>query len=266
MSFHTRVPACTPLVEDPRFGFTFSPASADEARLPLVIVAHGSNRDVAGMVAAMREGLGDRDVSILAPLFPSTIDGEDHSDGYKFLISNGIDYIALTRAMIRAVDAPGGRFGPVYLYGFSGGAQFAERYALFEAGMLSGLVVASPGGVTLLDESVEWWPGLAGAGAAIGLEPDVAALREVPVAIIVGSEDGTSGLVARPPGSPHGSIHEGRAGDSRLARARSLHENFRNSGIATSLHELEGVAHELEPVTLKAAELIAQWIDASDKP
>lgn len=266
MSLHLGIPTYTALVEDPRFGFVFEPASADEAGLPLVIVAHGSDRDVTGMVAAMRKGLGGRAVSILAPLFPSTIGGEDHSDGYKFLISCGIDYIALTRAMINNAPAPGGRFGPVYLYGFSGGAQFAERYALFHAAMLSGLVVASPGNVTLLDETVEWWPGLAGACAAIGLSPDLASLRGIPAAVVIGSKDRVAGLVARPPGSPHGSIYEGLAGNSRLERARSLYASFRNSGIEASHHEVEGAAHDLQPVTLKAAEVIARWIDAACKP
>lgn len=266
MSLHLGIPTYTPLVEDQRFGFAFSSASADQAGLPLVIVAHGSDRDVTGMVTAMREGLGDRGASILAPLFPSTIGGEDHSDGYKFLISGGIDYTALTKAMINNAPAPGGRFGSVYLYGFSGGAQFAERYALFHSAMLSGLVLASPGSVTLLDETVEWWPGLAGACAAIGISPDLASLRGIPAAIVIGSEDRVVGLVARPPGSPHGSIHEGLAGNSRLERARSLYASFRNSGIETSLHEVEGAAHNLQPVTLKAAEVIARWIDAADKP
>ncbi|MDR6817543.1 putative esterase [Neorhizobium sp. 2083] len=221
---------------------------------------------MTGMVAAMREGLGDREVSILAPLFPATLGGEDHSDGYKFLISGGIDYIALTKAMINNAAAPGGRFGPIYLYGFSGGAQFAERYALFHSATLSGLVLASPGSVTLLDDTVEWWPGLAGACAAIGLSPDLASLCGIPVAIVIGSEDRVAGLVARPPGSPHGSIHEGLAGNSRLERARSLYASFRNSGIEASFHEVEGVAHNLQPVTLKAAEMIAQWIDAAEEP
>lgn len=272
MTFHSTSPIHAFTDGEPRFGFLFSPAGApveegadpSAAKAPLVIVAHGSDRDAAGMLEAMREGLGGRAVSILAPLFASEIDGEDHSDGYKFLVSAGIDYISVTKSMIAAASRLGGGFGSVYLFGFSGGAQFAHRYALFCASELSGLVVASPGNVTLLDETLEWWPGLGGAAAAIGRATDIASLRKLPVGIIIGSEDRAGGLVARPAGAPHGSLYEGVAGASRLERAHSLSQSLRSHDIQTVLHEIEGVGHELRPVTLKAAELIARWIDAGE--
>lgn len=256
----------------PRFGFLFSPAEAPPdgdvdssvVKPPLVIVVHGSDRDAAGMLDAMREGLAGRRVAILAPLFAAEIDGEDHADGYKFLVSRGIDYISVMKSMIAAAPLLSGDFGRVYLFGFSGGAQFAHRYALFCASELSGVVVASPGNVTLLDETFEWWPGLCGAAAAIGRETDIQSLCRIPVEIIIGSQDRAAGLVQRPAGTPHGSPYEGLAGASRLERAHSLTKSFKSHGIRTALHEMDGVGHELRPVTFKAAALIAQWIDAEE--
>lgn len=270
MTVHSTTPIHLLTNDDPQFGFLLSPArqadaNRDEtssATASLVIVAHGSDRDAAGMLDAMREGLGERPVSILAPLFPTEIGGEDHADGYKFLVSGDINYVSVTRSMIAAAAQMVGTFDNIYLFGFSGGAQFAHRYALFCSSELSGLVIASPGNVTLLDETLEWWPGLAGASEAVGLATDLASLDRLPVEIIIGSQDRAAGLLARPIGSKYGSLHEGVAGASRLERARSLSESLQKSGNPAPVHELPGVGHELRPITLKAAELIGRWIDA----
>lgn len=273
MTVHSTTPIHAFTSDEPKFGFLFSPAESavDEqletkvGKAALVVVAHGSDRDAAGMLAAMREGLAGRLASILAPLFPCDVGGEDHADGYKFLVAGDINYVSVTKSMIAAAAQLTGGFGDIYLFGFSGGAQFAQRYALFCASELSGLVVASPGNVTLLDETLEWWPGLAGASKAVGLPTDLVSLRQLPVEIIIGSEDRAAGLVARPVGSPYGSIHESVAGASRLERAHSLSKSFQACDIPAPVHELQGVGHELRPITLKAAELIGRWIDAGER-
>ncbi|WP_083607704.1 hypothetical protein [Thalassospira sp. TSL5-1] len=252
------------LQADPRFGFVFSQAPGATTCKTLVIAIHGSDRDVDGMIAALREGFGDRDIAILAPFFPYQIDNADHSDGYKFLVSAGFDYAAILESMIAECQNLQGDFDTAYLYGFSGGAQFAERYGLFCAANLSGLVIAAPGNVTLIDDTLEWWPGLDGAKAQTHRTPDLQSLRQIPVAIMVGAQDCNKGLVARPAGTPHGSAYEAVAGDSRLARAHTLHRSFQNAGISSSLREIADVAHDLRPMTLNAANQIAQWIDAPD--
>lgn len=253
------------LPSDRRFSFVYSPAPSGTADRPLVIAIHGSDRDVVGMMACLRDGLGNREVSILAPLFPARLNDEDHSDGYKFLVSAGICYLALMQAMIASISAPGGRFGRRYMFGFSGGAQFAQRYGLFCAAELDGLVLAAPGGVTLLDEGVEWWPGLLGAEVAVARPLALPALRRLPVEIIIGDEDRNAGLVARAVGAPHGSAFENLAGNNRVDRARSLHASLTQAGVAAGYHELAGVAHALRPVTLKSADLIARWIDTAEQ-
>tara|TARA_R110000751_G_scaffold23225_3_gene64597 strand:+ start:13567 stop:14391 length:825 start_codon:yes stop_codon:yes gene_type:complete len=253
-----------PLQADPRFGFVFSPAPDKKGRNALVIAIHGSDRDVDGMIAALRDGFGDREIAILAPFFPNQIDNTDHADGYKFLVSGGIDYADVLDAMIAQSKALDGDFDTAYLYGFSGGAQFAERYGLFCAAHLCGLVIAAPGNVTLIDETLEWWPGLAGAKAQTDRAPDLKSLRQIPVAVMVGAQDCTRGLVARPLGTPHGSAFEAVAGDSRLARARTLHASFQNAGISSSLREIADVAHDLHPMTRNAADQIARWIDVKN--
>ncbi|MGU3575545.1 alpha/beta hydrolase [Brucellaceae bacterium C25G] len=247
---------------DPRFGYAFLPA-ASVKQAPLVIVTHGSDRDWKGIVEYMREGLGAHHASILAPFFPAQLDGEAHGDGYKFLYSQGIDYIALMQAMLNDAFETYGKPTAIYLLGFSGGAQFAQRYALFCGADLSGLVLAAPGGVTLLDETLEWWPGLQGAEDAVGYKPDLVSFKRLPVEIIIGDQDMSAGLVDRPAGVPHGTAFSGFAGATRIERARRLHVDLSVNEVRCGYHELSGVAHELKPTTLKAAELISHWIDDS---
>lgn len=238
----TLSPELHELNADPRFSYAFEPAAGGVAQAPLIIVAHGSNRDWCAIMQHMRDGLGLRHASILAPLFPALIDGAAHGDGYKFLLSQGIDYIALMRAMLKQALQQHGQPSACYLLGFSGGAQFAQRYALFCAAELDGLVLAAPGGVTLPDETIEWWPGLQGAESAVGHSLDLAAFKKLPVEIIIGDQDLNAGLVDRPAGVAHGSAFAGLAGATRVERARRLHGDLNACGMHCGYHELGGVS------------------------
>lgn len=64
------------------------------------------------------------------------------------------------------------------------------------ASRLDGLILAAPGGVTLLREDVAWWPGLKAAEATLGEAPDLEGLTRLPTAILIGAEDRAAGLVS----------------------------------------------------------------------
>ena len=75
---------------DSPWRYAFQVAEAPDA--PLVIAAHGSDRDIRGLLDGVAlEG----QVSVLAPLFPAEIDGENTGDDYKFLTGGGADYLVL---------------------------------------------------------------------------------------------------------------------------------------------------------------------------
>lgn len=244
---------------DPRFSFAWMSSAADMAAAPLLIVVHGSERDHLATREAFRELAETRSISILAPLFPQNVAEPGYADGYKFLREDGVDYVDLLEQMVAQFmpDNPDAEF---YLFGFSGGAQFAQRYALFAARRVKGLLLAAPGAVTLMDDDVEWWPGLAGASAAIGRTPDLAALRRVPVAITVGANDVSPGIIRNDVTARNGSAHADLAGPTRLARARRLHQSFLDLGATSQFIEIAHTDHKLLPNAHAAAEVVAKWL------
>ena len=172
----------TILDADPRFRFAWHRPPSGGVGRPLLVAVHGSDRDYRGTLAAFASLADRRDVSILAPFFPAGAVNAGVDGGYKFLREPGADYISLCDAMLAAFS----EIAPfdarrLFLFGFSGGAQFALRYALVEASRLAGLIVAAPGNVTLLDDALPWWAGTGGIDRALGRPLDRSALRDLPV-------------------------------------------------------------------------------------
>ena len=241
---------------DSPWRYAFQVAEAPDA--PLVIAAHGSDRDIRGLLDGVAlEG----QVSVLAPLFPAEIDGENTGDDYKFLTGGGADYLVLMdRILADALTRLNGRPRQIWLFGFSGGAQFAQRYVLFRAAQLDGLILAAPGGVTLLREDVDWWPGLRGAARAVGAAVDFEALKTLRTAILVGAEDRAAGMVSRAQGTKFGARDAGLAGDTRIDKARALRDSLSAHGAPVTYTELPGVGHKLAPCTEAAAVILRDWL------
>ncbi|MEQ5872761.1 alpha/beta hydrolase [Sagittula sp. NFXS13] len=249
------LPAVTLSGTDWRYGLR--PAEAPGA--PLLIAAHGSDRDVRGLLKGLDLGGA---VSLLAPLFPAKIDEHDASDDYKFLIGGGTDYLHLMDCILAdALGHLGEKPSCIWLFGFSGGAQFAQRYALFRAAELDGLILAAPGGVTLLREDVAWWPGLGGAEAATGAELDWEALAALPTALFVGSEDRAKGVVNRGPGTRFGSEQAGLAGETRIDKVHALRDSLTALGAPVTLTLIPGVGHTLAPCAEAASHVLRNWLD-----
>ncbi|WP_299428020.1 alpha/beta hydrolase [uncultured Shimia sp.] len=232
---------------------------AQRANAPVLLLVHGSDRDVEGMAAPFLEG---NDLNVIAPLFPKDVERQDTADDYKFLSESSTDYVAL----LDAIRGDAQRFLNVpstdsYLFGFSGGAQFAHRYALFRAETLCGLIVGAPGAVTLLRPDIQWWPGLAGAEQATGYPPQLAALKRLQISILVGNDDLSQGLVDRPAGSRFGSAQSGMAGATRLARCQSLAEDLAQNGCDVSFTVLPDVGHQLAPCAKAAAYDLRGWLN-----
>ncbi|SLN11623.1 hypothetical protein PSM7751_00159 [Pseudooceanicola marinus] len=226
---------------------------------PLLIAAHGSDRDLRGLLHGLDLG---GEVNLLLPYFPERVEGEDVADDYKFLRGGSADYLALMDAILEdALRHLGQAPRALWLFGFSGGAQFAQRYALVRASRLDGLILAAPGGVTLLREDVAWWPGLKGAEAALGEAPDLAGLARLPTSILIGAEDRAAGLVSRAPGTRFGSADADLAGLSRQDKARSLRDDLAAHGTPVTYTEIAGVGHKLAPCAGAAAQILRGWLD-----
>lgn len=247
---------------DPRFGFSWLAGNL-KPDAPLLVAVHGSERDHLATRDAFAELAASHGLNVLAPLFPKGVAEPGYDDGYKFLVEDDIDYIDLLDAMVSQFYAmTGARPARFFLFGFSGGAQFAQRYAVFKARQLRGLILAAPGAVTLLDSSLEWWPGLAHAERAIGRQPDLEALKQIPVSVTVGRQDLSAGLVRRDPATRNGSLHADAAGDTRLERAQRMHQSLAALGGSSQLIEIPDTDHKLLPNAQAASTTIARWLDA----
>jgi predicted esterase len=136
----------------------------------------------------------------------------------------------------------------VVLYGFSRGAQTAERFAMMYPDRVRGAVLMSAGTYTLplRETSVDGraqrlnYPfGIADVQRRYGRDVDVGALRNVPFWIGVGSEDNDPNAVPTQ-WSPY-------LGNTRVERAQRLAATLRDLQVSVQETEFPGLGHDISP-------------------
>lgn len=252
------------LRDDPRFGIAWHLPNSGKPGRPLLIVVHGSDRNWVESRDAFIPLADTCDLAILAPLFPAglTQAGGDH--GYKFLHEPGIDYQQVLYGMMENF-AHNCDFDSqaVYLFGFSGGAQFALRYALLNPERLRGVILAAPGSVTLLDENLPWWAGIADLETRFGRALQIDALRRLPIHLLVGENDLADGRVVHQAGTLYHSPHAHVAGGSRQACLGSLEKSLRDAGIPVNLETVPGAGHDFPPLAAVASKILQRMLDVA---
>lgn len=229
---------------DERFSYCVhrpSGATAPDRPPQMLVAIHGSDYLHESMCRYFAALADETHCIVLAPLFAPAAGGTPDPDGYKFLRS---DYAAYDQILLDMIDAVAVRFGAAaerfFLFGFSGGAQFAHRLLYVYPERLHAVGIAAPGMVTLIDPTHEAWVGTKGLRARFGRDLDLERLRAIPVQLLVGAEDST----------PHfgeaGAAAYNRAGRNRIERLRALASNYRAHGIRTEYQEIAGVKHEFE--------------------
>ena len=162
-------------------------APAGTARTDLVLVAvHGISRNArehASALAALAQRLG---CHLIAPRF----DREQFPD-YQRLGIDGRGRRADLALQLMLADLT--RFGvradaSLVLSGYSGGAQFVHRYAMFWPQRVCSLLVAAAGWYTMPDPAQRFPYGCAGP-VNDSLTPDLRAFLRIPALAIVGAED-----------------------------------------------------------------------------
>ena len=181
---------------------------------------------------------------VLAPLFPINVRGDGEADGYKYLREGDIRYDRLLNEMVDVVaQHTGCQAQRFFLQGYSGGGHFVQRYFLLHPQRLRAPAIGAPGQVTLLDDQAPWWGGVADLPALFGQPLDRAALRHVPVQMVVGELNTRTDEIGPAPAHPCWPDEASRHAAHRGDRLRQLQRSYQQAGIDVSFELMPGVPH-----------------------
>lgn len=229
---------------DPRFSYCLY--VPDDIR-QICVYVHGTYRDAA----FFRDHLSDfairNRVLLVCPLFPAGLIDPDDVDNYKLLLYRGIRFDLILLNMLEEIrERYGVANGGFMLGGFSGGAQFAHRFAYLHPGHVQALSLAAPGRVTLLDDSLNWWSGIRDVEQRFGQGIDDGALRDMPIQLLVGENDNANITVRR--GDADWSPGANRAGITRRQRLESLYQHYLELGCNVRIEVVPNCGHAWLPL------------------
>jgi dienelactone hydrolase len=233
---------------DQRFSYClYVPRCYDEEGLdyyPLVVLVHGTERGAQRYRDEFIAFAEQHRCIVLAPLFPCGIGQPGELDNYKFIRFHDVRYDRILLAMVAEVS---NRYRLVserfFLHGFSGGGHFAHRFFYLHPGRLAAVSVGAPGLITLLDPTKPWWVGTGTVATEFGTEIDYAALRQVPVQLVVGDADTETWEITPDENSPRWLPGINDTGRTRVERLQTLHRCLMQHGIETKFDLVPGVGH-----------------------
>ena len=235
------------LQADRRFSYCLAvPADYDTAakRYSLLVLIHGTDRSPSDYRDAFIDFAADHDCIVLAPLFAAGMTAQHDLDSYKLVRHGGIRYDDVLLAMVDEVAAKYRLESRNFLlYGFSGGGQFAHRMFILHPDRLRAVSIGAPGKVTRIDPERPWWIGTADIRQQFGVELDLAAMRRVPVQMVIGDQDTDTWEITVDRQSGWWMEGANDAGVSRLDRIAALKRNFESQGIAVQLDVIPGAGH-----------------------
>jgi pimeloyl-ACP methyl ester carboxylesterase len=164
----------------------FVPPSA-EAGAPLLVLIHGVAGRAEEQIRAFSAVASRESVVLAAPLF----DAEIFHD-YQRLGRSGRGPradAALDRLIAHLAQHIGTEATRFYLFGHSGGAQFAHRYVMAHPGSIHAAAISSAGWYTFPDPDEDYPLGLHNSDALPGLRLDPRAFLRVPLLVTVGDLD-----------------------------------------------------------------------------
>lgn len=230
------LPAASPLEPDA----FFRPGAADA---PVVVSVHGISRNAAEHALRLARVAAFDGLSVLCPLF------EKARFGRYQQLHPGADGGRADEGLLRLLDrlATEGRIPdrPILLTGFSGGAQFAHRFAASWPDRVARLAPVAAGWYLWPDPALAWPEGPASPPAGLP-PPDVRRLLAIPTRVICGTRDRRSrdGAFRSSPDL------DARQGRSRIGRARrwvaAMQDAAHAAGVAADIAfvPLPGAGHD----------------------
>jgi len=250
---------------DPRFSYCLylPPQRGDGKPTELLVAVHGSLRLFIPYRDAFSAFAEWNNCIVLAPLFPSGVLGDENGDGYKYLYESDLRYDRVLLAMVAEVaqryHLTSRQFG---LLGYSGGGHFAHRFYTLHPERLWAVSIGAPGSVTLLDPNREWWMGVRNTREMFGVQVDIAAMRRVPVQMIVGRVDLETYEIVHREDDRYWLPGANDAGPNRPARLAALRDSYASQGIAVRFDVLPDVAHDAMRCAKAAESFLAEALRA----
>ncbi len=223
--------------------YLYVPSRVDPKALPLVAV-HGISRGAEEHLEAFAPWAERSGRVLVAPLF-----SEAQCRRYQKVIVDRCQADRALFATLREVsEATGVEVDRFDLFGFSGGAQFAHRFALLHPERVARLAVSSAGWYTLPDTLDAYPYGLApGSRAARRFQPKLEAFLEIPTLVLVGERD-----IERDPALRKEQRVDQRQGLTRVERAarwsQALRRAASRAGVTAVVRfrSLPGCGHAFE--------------------
>jgi pimeloyl-ACP methyl ester carboxylesterase len=200
---------------------------------PVLFAIHGISRNAAEMATRFAEHPRFADWTIVAPLFEKARFGQ-----YQQLLA-GSGQTRSDLGLLGLLDELRDQFkidcDQLALFGFSGGAQFAHRFAMLYPARVRAVVAVSAGWYLMPDPDLAWPYGF---GDGVPLPIDRPAALDVPITVVVGDNDlRIDGSVRQTP------LINMMQGETRLRRAKrwakAMHkaadETGRKSGVELRL-------------------------------
>ncbi len=242
--------------------FAYVPRTAS-SQSALLVTVHGIDRKALQHAIRFAPWAEEHGLIVLAPFF-----SKQRMPRYQKTLrgSNGecpLDALELTiDHFLRWSDIEPAR---KYLFGYSGGAQFAMRYALRGRVAFEKLVLAAPGWFTMPEPGLPFPYGLGPSIAAGTKLPDLDRLIGTPTLVVVGSEDTRrDNSLNREP------IVDNTQGQTRLERAyrwiEAMHGAADRIGARrqSEMKVLPGAGHDFED-SMKShglGTIVCDWLNA----
>ncbi len=208
------------------------------AGAPLAVCVHGHGRQPLDMLDAFAPEAAAAGFALALPLFRERGPHRQYQQLWRPRKPGRAD-LALLRALDNAAQAHALQTDSFFLFGHSGGGQFAHRFALLHPQRVRALGIGAAGWYTWPDTAQAWPLGL---GAAEGFEarPALADFLALPVRVWVGERDDGADDVLRD--EPALSALQG---EGRLERARRWVAALQSS--ATAAGRTADIALEVLP-------------------
>ncbi len=227
--------------------FVSVPADASKDAAPLLLL-HGISRDAEALFEAFLPAASAAGRIVIAPEFT-----KENWRVFQRITAKTRPDIALLELLtfLRATNIID--CAPVEVFGFSGGAQLAHRFAMLYPHMISSLHISSAGWYTLPRSDIPYPYGLSAEGAQAKdliwrrrMMQGLDAFLRLPISISVGSLDNQQeDLTLR-----RNEVLDASQGSDRLSRAKSYQDAIeaaaKERGVTASVrfHELPGCGHD----------------------